>query len=345
MVKLKFPKPRADINAYEKVLKEGFKNFPLREENYRNFLDNKEHLAIKLDIEVSPKCNFQCTICDLKRYDYNRGENLGLEDFKKIIDEQIGVIELRLAGVGEPFLNKNFIEMVKYAREKDIWVRVVTNGSLLHIDGNFRNVIDADINEIMISIDGITKNTFESIRVNSNYEQIVKNVTMLNEYATSKNKINTTKMWVTIQDLNFKELTGFVKFAHELKFKKIGINLSLHIWGNKNWENKILEKTVKVSQKEIDTLLEQADKLGIELGIEHVSEKYNKNNICKWPFDRMYISADQYLVPCCMVGTPDTVNFGKYSNWKEEWNKGEYTKLRRQHLTMRLPSYCEHCYE
>lgn len=92
MEKLKFPKPQADLNAYNQVINEGFKNFPKRKENYDNFLNNKEHLPVKLDIEVSPKCNFKCTICDLKNYNYNRADNLDLNDYKKIIEYQTGAI-------------------------------------------------------------------------------------------------------------------------------------------------------------------------------------------------------------------------------------------------------------
>lgn len=247
--------------------------------------------------------------------------------------------------VGEPFLNKDFVEMVRYAREKDIWVRAVSNGSLLHVNENYKKIIDADINELIISIDGTKKETFESIRVNSNFDQVIENVKMINEYAISQNKINRTKMWVTVQSLNFQELNSFVKFASELKFKKMGMNLSLHIWGNEEWQEEISKKIVNITQEDIDNLIVQAEEYDIELGIENISEKYSKNNICRWPFDRMYITADQYLVPCCMVGNPDTINFGKYSNWKEEWTEGKYLKLREQHLSMELPSFCKHCYE
>jgi MoaA/NifB/PqqE/SkfB family radical SAM enzyme len=59
--------------------------------------------------------------------------------------------------------------MIRYAREKHIWVRTTPNASLLHLKDNYRKMIDADVNELQISVDGASKQVYEGIRRGANY--------------------------------------------------------------------------------------------------------------------------------------------------------------------------------
>ena len=44
-----------------------------------------------------------------------------------LLDEQIGLVEIKIQGLGELFLSNDFIPMVEYARQKHLWVRSTTN--------------------------------------------------------------------------------------------------------------------------------------------------------------------------------------------------------------------------
>ena len=57
--------------------------------------------------------------------------------------------------MGEPLMQGDaYLAMLRHAREREIWVRTTTNASLLHLRENYRRLIDADPNEVQISIDG-----------------------------------------------------------------------------------------------------------------------------------------------------------------------------------------------
>ena len=75
----------------------------------------------------------------------NRPANMTFHDFKKSIDMQKGLIEVKLQGLGEPLLNPDFFKMVDYAVENHIWVRTATNASLLHLNDNYKKMIDSQI--------------------------------------------------------------------------------------------------------------------------------------------------------------------------------------------------------
>jgi len=156
-----------------------------------------------------------------------RARDLNFHEFIHIIDENIGLVEIKLQGMGEPTLARDdLFKMIKYARDRHIWVRTVTNGSLLHLNENSRKMLESGVNEVQISIDGTDKSTFESIRVGSKFERVVKNVTELNSLAKIMNR-EVTKMWTVVQDKNISQLKDLVNLASEMKFRSMVFSLDI----------------------------------------------------------------------------------------------------------------------
>jgi MoaA/NifB/PqqE/SkfB family radical SAM enzyme len=74
----------------------------------------------------------------------------------------------------------DYFAMIRSVREKHIWVRTTTNASLLHLKDNYRKMIDADVNELQISLDGAIKEIYEGIRRGANYERVMSNIALIN---------------------------------------------------------------------------------------------------------------------------------------------------------------------
>ena len=53
---------------------------------------------------------------------------------------------------------------------------------------------------------------------------------------------------------------------------------------------------------------------------------------CDWPWRGAYVSYQGLAMPCCMVATPDRINFGNMAETGAEavWNGEEYQAFRRQ---------------
>jgi radical SAM protein with 4Fe4S-binding SPASM domain len=88
-----------------------------------------------LDIGVMGKCSSVNT-CNVGCYQQGEGNKLGhnmpLGVFKKIMDEVSGkTFEIAMGGFGNPNDHPNFIEMVKYAREKSVVPNYTTSGITL----------------------------------------------------------------------------------------------------------------------------------------------------------------------------------------------------------------------
>lgn len=134
-------------------------------------------MPLHLDIEASSKCNLRCTFCD--RQPNLKPGQLGLLDlalFHHIIDQfspNNKLWGLKLNYRGEPMLNPHIPEMVKYAKAHGVLdVYFNTNGMFLD-EKSCNALVEAGLDRISISIDGITKEQYESVRVGAKFDRLL----------------------------------------------------------------------------------------------------------------------------------------------------------------------------
>ena len=142
-----------------------------------------------LNVEVSSFCNLKCTMCYNNDVDFQKGV-MDFDLYKKIIDEgsKYKLNSVKLSWRGEPLLNKNIVDMIKYAKDRGILeVFLNTNGLLLN-DKLSEQLIDSGLDMILFSVDGVTKETYEKIRIGGNYDIMVNNIKKFLEIKKSKNK-------------------------------------------------------------------------------------------------------------------------------------------------------------
>ena len=173
-----------------------------------------------LNLELSRVCNLTCDMCMYfsKRYPKFFSEKdapfMSFDLYKKIID-QIASFDkkpsVELCYRGEPLLNKKACDMVAYARNKDIMTIMITNGTLLD-QKTASAFLDNDLNMIMFSLDGITKETYESIRKGANFEKVNENIERFLD-TNEKKTLGKTQTIVKLvyQKENMHEIDSFVR--------------------------------------------------------------------------------------------------------------------------------------
>jgi pyrroloquinoline quinone biosynthesis protein E len=355
---LPVPEPMPNADAYHAERRLRIESDKACRENYDKYLksgrksESADYLPIKLDIENVSRCNFKCKMCQVSEWHKGkRADDMSFQDFKKIIDEQYGLVEIKLQGMGEPLMaGDDFFSMIRYARNKHIWVRSVTNASLLHLNDNYRNFIDSGINELQVSIDGADKYTFESIRGGSNFQKVKENCQLLNSYCREVG-LNLTKMWTVVQQNNIHQLFELVEFASATGFKSQVFSLDLTDWGQEKWRS-IHDRHNQVDGINPETswkLVAYGKKLGVKVSFWNISEKYRAGSlktICSWPFERAFVSSDLRIVPCCMIANPDVMELGEASSgFSKVWQSDVYSKFRRDHLSGNIPRACKACYQ
>ena len=81
-----------------------------------------------IQFELTSRCNERCIHCYIPNAKKNSGSDMSLEKVKNIIDvfSDNGGLQVTLSG-GEVFLHKDIIPIIKYCREKDLIITILSN--------------------------------------------------------------------------------------------------------------------------------------------------------------------------------------------------------------------------
>jgi radical SAM protein with 4Fe4S-binding SPASM domain len=107
--------------------------------------------------DFTKQCNLKCKHCYENAESLPAKNELSTEEAKDVIDQfsEIGVVAIAFSG-GEPLIRKDFFEMVRYAREKDFYISVASNATLITPD-IAKKLKATGVDYIEISLDGFEK--------------------------------------------------------------------------------------------------------------------------------------------------------------------------------------------
>jgi len=149
-------------------------------ENPCNFV--VEDFPIHLDIEATNRCNLKCTFCD--KLPYLKPEDFGSLDFDlftRIIDEgaEKNLCGLKLSYRGEPLLHPRLAEMVGYAKKKGVLDIYFNTNAMLLSDAKARALMEAGLDRISVSMEGVDPAAFERERVGARFDVVKRNLERL----------------------------------------------------------------------------------------------------------------------------------------------------------------------
>ena len=164
-------------------------------------------------VENTNICNAKCVMCPRDLMTRKQGV-MSMDISHTIIDQcvDIGVDYINLHNYGEPLIDPNFVDKVKYAKNKGIKrVSTNTNASLLTKEIS-RNLILSGLDELFVSIDAIKKETYEKVRMNLDYDVLMSN--LLNFLEIKKELNGKTGLVVNFvqSDINENEVREFIEF-------------------------------------------------------------------------------------------------------------------------------------
>mgnify|MGYP002633257721 CR=1 FL=1 len=136
-------------------------------------------------IELTAFCNFKCSHCNHKELERSKG-TMKQELFEKLIDEIVAeapATEIWPTFYGEAFiLGDRLFERLRYARDRGAENLVLnSNGSLLHHKDWIDQILTSGLKRFILSLDGFSSQTFESIRVGGKRDEIYASVERLLE--------------------------------------------------------------------------------------------------------------------------------------------------------------------
>ena len=100
---------------------------------------------------------------------------LSLEEFTRLVDQLPDLRRAVLQGIGEPLLNRDLAAMIGYLKQRDVYVVFNTNAALLTRRRQVE-LIESQLDELRVSIDGSTPETYAKVRGIPTFERVIDNV-------------------------------------------------------------------------------------------------------------------------------------------------------------------------
>lgn len=304
-------------------------------------------LPVRVDIEPTTHCNFRCKICQ-RTYWKRESADMSFSQFKRLLQQIPTIRQLKLQGMGEPLLNKEFFDMVAYAKAVGIeHVSTFTNGSLLFHDNNVLKLVNSGIDLIRISIDASNQERLKVIKPGANLMNILRGVEALSNLIYSKNR-TLVEFWTVITSENIDDCINIIDLAKSLNISTVNFQIILNTFEYKpEIQNKLIP--MKPSRESLSSMInsakEYANKASIILKIQD-SKKRSRENPCHWPFDSTFISVEGFVVPCCTIADPNIANMGNafLESFEEIWAGIRYQEFRKLLINHRFHNSCLNCY-
>jgi Iron-sulfur cluster-binding domain/Radical SAM superfamily len=224
------------------------------------------------------------------------------------VDEcvELNITHVRVHNYGEPFMDRQLVEKVRYAKQKGIKeVGMISNGSLI-TEQVARGMVEAGLDAINISVDAAGREVFDATRLGLNYDKVIANIERLVRVRAEMGRTRPKLILSFVRQNNSVDEQAFIEH-----WKKVADKI--HITDLHNWAG---------------TLNTESD----------------VNYPCYRPWLTFTVLWDGRVSLCCADFDGRTV-LGDLntSTIQEVWNAEPYRRARRLHLESGGPDICRSC--
>jgi MoaA/NifB/PqqE/SkfB family radical SAM enzyme len=295
-----------------------------------------------LYLETTNRCNLLCTTCPRTYAELEPPADMSWELFASIVDQLPNIERAVLHGVGEPMLVKNLPRMVRYLKDRGTYVLFNTNGTVLN-EKNGRALIEAGLDELRVSLDASTANSYRAIRGKDYFGRILKNVRVFRALQEREGyDWPRVSAWLTGLKETIGELPAFVKVAAEIGVKEVYLQRLVFFEkdavGHARPDQALYERTSREEAAYLDEATALAASLGMlfsasgAMSEPGMSLKRHDNgtpwSMCRRPWTVMYFTAN---------------GDATQESLREIWNGAAYRSFREGLLSDRPPAACASC--
>jgi len=308
-----------------------------------------------IEIEVTTHCNKRCVICEHTWWK-EKATDLTLEEFKNLVD-QFDLHWINLTGEGDAFMNKDYLNMIGYLKRRGTSVYLVDSFDLITRDIAY-NLVGLNVDGIYISMDGATRETYESIKVGCNYDKVLNNIReLLEAKRVLRSPLPEICFRFVITKTNVHEMADFVGIINSLASRsEWGDGSKIHFVGLLDFPA-ISDLYLKTIPQEYlnDVVQASRDSKGIPIVFAHTESTKNPsiNRCLAWMEPYFALVPHHMVLPCCAALMSNSRThleeycFGNYTKepMKHIWNH-PYYKWFRTSITRRdapVPMLCKGC--
>ncbi|MFC1709627.1 radical SAM protein [Candidatus Omnitrophota bacterium] len=303
-------------------------------------------------VDLTNKCNLRCVSCWLyspvltkdKPVDKWLNEELAKESAFRLIDDLslLGTKRIRFTGGGEPFMHKDFMEIVEHARNRNLQVALTTNFTLATKD-KIKKLMDLGLEELCISTWASNPEVYSAVHqgVSSRcFEQLKENLLLLKQIKKDKPRLTFANV---IMNNNYRDFEGIYEFGKKYGADSIYYTLVDIFKGqtdkfllSKQEREELLKKAQEIKERNkgdsiqlefFDGFLRRASTSQSEFE----KGEFDKADIDKipcyvgWIFSR--VLADGSVAPCCR-GVKKIMGDINKTSFKDIWFSNRYNEFR-----------------
>lgn len=314
-----------------------------------------------LYLEVTNRCNLLCETCPRTFEELEAPADMSWELFTSIVDQVPGIARVVLHGVGEPMLVKSLPRMIRYLKDRDVYVLFNTNGTLLS-PRKHRELIETGLDELRVSLDAADAPTFAAVRGKNLFDRILRNVqgfvALQQELTVTAPRVS---LWLTGLRETIAQLPSFVRLAATMGVREVYLQRLVFDeagFGLARADSSLFER-LRTQDAEA---IEAAQRIAVELGIRldasgamepglslQRQEQSQPWSACRRPWSLMYFTAHGRALPCCIAPfsargyASYTLGDATQQTLREIWNGAPYQSFRRALLTDAPPAPCSNC--
>lgn len=304
----------------------------------------------RIVLEMTSACNIKCIFCGRDEAEFNQ-TYLPLEVLDKLEPVLQKCEEVTLFGWGEPTINPKFSQFLERLDKTPVRKYFVTNGTRLHkfVDDIFKYHVDI----IAVSMDGPDSQTNDNIRVGAKFDEVVKNIKLIQE---KKKELGVDFPYMNFvfvaMKSNIRKLPQMVTLAKELNMQEVKVvfltafspdMLEESLYNEQELIREVFEETITLAKKNNIKV-----KLPYIQGEDVAGDKYHKDCFVGWR--DFFIGSDDSVRPCQSTNLK-LGKFSDYNTFEEIWNNLAFQDFRKRVNCnipkdgVEMPVQCKLCYQ
>jgi radical SAM protein with 4Fe4S-binding SPASM domain len=312
-------------------------------------------LPLKLQVEVTDKCNFDCIMCDRltrEHVTYRLNNDVKDDQFERLIAE-INPYYVTVNGLGEPLLNKDIGKLLPRCREAGIRTAMPSNLSVGKVLNS--KILEHPPNVLTFSIHGATKEVFEAISVKSKFEVCMASLDAFMRQVDRKK--TSVRVLCVVQRKNLTEYKGMYALLKRYGLLDDFVAVAVYDKTVQRTDEVIptaAEKQAALARIEQDLLSADAEEKAFLENWQRVVREIKRNEPdaadmagkpCLVPWFETYVSAKGDVLPCSyLTNEPHVMGNINDTPFAEIWNGERYRRF-RAHLrdSRETLSGCQYC--
>lgn len=268
-------------------------------------------LPRSLYLETTSRCNSRCETCILTFGGREAPQDLGWDDFRRVVDQFPALDRALLHGIGEPLLNRELPRMVAHLKARG--ATVLFNSNAITLGPRIgRALIDAGLDELRVSLDGTTAATYARVRGVDALARVTRN---LERFAALKRSAGAARpqvsLWFTALRENIEEIPGLPPLAQRVD--AAGIHLQRLVYNGLGLATKEQSLYGRLLERET-ALIREAEAQAAAAGLAFSASGASAPEVslapsredrpwsqCRRPWTLVYVTVHGNVLPCCIA--------------------------------------------